>query len=467
MKLNLLTLSFLDGSERRFRAKYFSDSLIQFRIAFFLVTFLYGIFGYLDYLVANEYKELFHLIRFGFVVPLLLLVLIFSFSRYFERVWQELLFICTLAGGSGIAVMTILAPENSIYYAGLMLIFSASYFFIKLRFFMATLAGWLLLLFFNIGVVFFSDVPYETIISYNFFFISANLIGMFGAYYMEYFTRKDFYLNQLLDKRNAEIEDANKELEKKVAERTEELLMAKDKAEENDRLKSAFLANMSHEIRTPLNSIIGFSDLLTDQFYTHEQHAEFAAYIKDNGNNLLSVISDIMDFSKIEAGQIHIREYEFSIHKLLTDIYHEFQFKTKEKGVELRLALPENKKEVRVKSDGDRLRQIIVNLLVNAIKFTENGYIEIGAKEIADKVEFHISDTGIGISSVNHQHVFERFWQVDSSKTRKYGGNGLGLTISKSLVELLGGTIWMESEEGKGSTFYFAIPKQKNPTTLL
>lgn len=458
MKLNLLTLSFLDGSERSFRAKYFSDSLIQFRIAFFLVTFLYSIFGYLDYLVANDYKRLFHFIRFGVVVPLLLLVLIFSFSRHFERVWQELLFVCTLVGGAGIAVMTILAPENSIYYAGLMLIFSASYFFIKLRFFMATLAGWLLIFFFNIGIIFFSEVPYQTIISYNFFFVSANLIGMFGAYYMEYYTRKDFYLNQLLDRRNVDIAEANKRLEIKVAERTEELLMAKEKAEESDRLKSAFLANMSHEIRTPLNSIIGFSDLLTDSFYSPEQHAEFAGYIKENGNNLLSVISDIMDFSKIDAGQVLIRVHELSVSKLVTDLYNEFLFKTKEKEVELRLLLPENK-DIRIKSDGDRLRQILVNLLVNAIKFTENGYIEIGLKEGADAVEFHILDTGIGISSAYHQHVFERFWQVDSSKTRKYGGNGIGLSISKSLVELLGGKIWMESQEGKGSVFYFSIPK--------
>lgn len=459
MKLNLLTLSFLDGSEKNFRSKYFSDSLIQFRIAFFLVTFLYSIFGYLEFLVANEYKRLFHFIRFGLVVPLLLLVLVFSFSRYFERVWQEFLFVCTLVGGAGIAVMTILAPENSIYYAGLMLIFSASYFFIKLRFFMATLAGWLLVLFFNIGIIFFSDIPFQTIVSYNFFFVSANLIGMFGAYYMEYYTRKDFYLNQLLDRRNVEIAEANKRLEIKVAERTEELLMAKEKAEESDRLKSAFLANMSHEIRTPLNSIIGFSDLLSDSFYSPEQHTEFAAYIKENGNNLLSVISDIMDFSKIDAGQVLIREHELSVNKLVTDLYNEFLFKTKEKEVELRLSLPENKKDIRIKSDGDRLRQILVNLLVNAIKFTENGYIEIGLKEVPDGVEFHILDTGIGISSAYHQHVFERFWQVDSSKTRKYGGNGLGLTISKSLVELLGGKIWMESEEGKGSVFYFNIPK--------
>lgn len=457
MKINLLTLSFLDGNEGSFRAKYFSDSLIQFRIAFFLVTFLYGIFGYLDHLVANDYKNLFHFIRFGIVVPTLLFVLVFSFSRYFERVWQELLFVCTLVGGAGIALMTILAPENSIYYAGLMLIFSASYFFIKLRFFMATIASWLVLILFNIGVIFISDVPYETIISYNFFFVSANLIGMFGAYYMEYYTRKDFYLNQLLDNRNTEIEEANKALEKKVAERTGELLLAKEKAEENDRLKSAFLANMSHEIRTPLNSIIGFAELINDPHFGNEQHAEFAKLIGEGGNNLLSVLSNIMDISKIEAGQIQIMRREFSVNNLIKSILREFSKKASQKAIELKTNFTDQ--EIQIYSDETKMRQVITNLLGNSLKFTEKGTIEIGFSLNDQMIEFYVKDTGIGIPETHHEKVFERFRQVETAYTRKYGGNGLGLPISKSLVELLGGSIWMESEEGKGSTFYFTVPK--------
>ncbi len=459
MKFNKFTLAFPDESEKSFKINYFHNSLIQFRVAFILVTFLYGIFGFLDQLVAKQYESLFYLIRYGIVVPLLIVVFVFSFSKYFIRIWQELLFVCYLVGGAGIAIMTIKAPENSIYYAGLMLIFSAGYFIIKLRFLLATLAGWLVLLFFNIGVIFFSDTEREMIISYNFFFVSANIIGMFGAYYIEFYTRKDFFLNQLLDQRNAEIEEANKNLESKVTIRTEELLLAKEQAEQSDRLKSAFLANMSHEIRTPLNSIIGFSELLSDNYFDPKQHLEFAQMINESGNNLLVIISDIMDISKIEVGQVQLRKKMVSVNKVLFRIQKEYSFKANRKGIELRIDPSNPVEEVTIESDGERLGQILINLVGNAIKFTENGFVEIGFREAGNFLQFHVKDTGIGINPEFHQKIFERFSQVESAFSRKYGGNGLGLPISKSLIELLGGTIRLESEEGKGSTFYFTLPK--------
>jgi len=237
-----------------------------------------------------------------------------------------------------------------------------------------------------------------------------------------------------------------------------ELIEAKEKAEESDRLKSAFLANMSHEIRTPLNSIIGFSDLLLDPYFGTGQHSHFASIIKENGNNLLMIISDIMDLSKIEAGQVQIKKQLVSVSQLIFDIRQEYSFLATEKGIELQLNPSNPKDEILIHSDGDRLRQILVNFVGNAIKFTEKGFIEIGTKKMADFVQFHVKDTGIGIPAEFHSTVFERFRQVETANTRKYGGNGLGLAISKALVELLGGTIWMESEQGKGSTFYFTIP---------
>ncbi len=234
-----------------------------------------------------------------------------------------------------------------------------------------------------------------------------------------------------------------------------ELIAAKEKAEESDRLKSAFLANMSHEIRTPLNSIIGFSDLLLDPFFGSDQHAEFAGIIKQSGNNLLTIISDIMDFSKIEAGQVLPRKKIFSVNKLVTDVKNECFPKALEKGIELKLDLAG---DVKIETDSERLRQILINLVSNSIKFTEEGFVEIGLKITERSVQFSVKDTGIGIPAKYSEKIFERFWQVESSFTRKYGGNGLGLAISKSLVELLGGKIWMESESGKGSTFYFSVP---------
>jgi signal transduction histidine kinase len=458
MKFNKFTLAFPDESEKSFRNKYFYNSLIQFRVAFILVTFLYGIFGYLDQLVAKQYESLFFLIRYGIVVPLLIIVFLFSFSKYFILIWQQLLFVCFIIGGAGVAIMAIKAPENSIYYAGLMLIFSAGYFFIKLRFFLATLAGWFVLLFFNIGVIFFSNTQVEMIVSYNFFFVSANLIGMFGAYYIEFYTRKDFFLNQLLDQRNAEIEEVNKNLESKVAIRTEDLLLAKEHAEQSDKLKSAFLANMSHEIRTPLNSIIGFSELLSDPDFDHKQQIDFARMINESGTNLLMVITDIMDISKIEAGQVHAKIARFSANRLISDIQKEYSYKASKTGIELRLDQSNPTEEIVIESDETKLRQVLVNLVSNALKFTHDGFVEVGMSLTDHQIQFHIKDTGIGISEEHHHDIFERFKQVESSDTRRYGGNGLGLAISKSLVELLGGKMWMESEAGKGSVFYFSVP---------
>jgi PAS domain S-box-containing protein len=247
--------------------------------------------------------------------------------------------------------------------------------------------------------------------------------------------------------------------ERKKAEK--ELTEAMLKAQESDRLKSSFLANMSHEIRTPLNSIIGFSELLVDPDYQDSQKREFARVLIDSGNNLLSIISDIMDFSKIDAGQVVINRKILSVNKLLSLIQRDFAFPANSKGIELTLTDSNPDDEVFVESDELKLRQILVNLVSNAIKFTEDGTIEIGFEMIDGFVQFVISDTGIGIPEEYHQKVFERFLQVEVSLNRQYRGAGLGLPISKGLVELLGGKIWLTSEVRKGSAFYFTIPNTR------
>lgn len=236
-----------------------------------------------------------------------------------------------------------------------------------------------------------------------------------------------------------------------------ELIRAKEHAEESDRLKSTFLANMSHEIRTPLNSIIGFSELMTDEDYSQEQQIQFTRMINESGYNLLAIINDIMDISKIEVGQIQLQKKLFSVNKLISSIQEEYSFKAK--GLDLRLSPANPDTEIFIESDEGRLRQVLVNLVSNSIKFTMNGFVEIGFRISEEFIEFYVKDTGIGINPESHNKIFERFQQVESAYTRKYGGTGLGLPISKSLVELLGGKIWMESEEGKGSTFYFSVPK--------
>jgi len=238
----------------------------------------------------------------------------------------------------------------------------------------------------------------------------------------------------------------------------QELINAKEHAEESDRLKSAFLANMSHEIRTPLNSILGFSELLSDEDFDQNQKNEFISQIINNGNNLLNIISDIMDISKIEAGEIMVRKSQVELLKLITSVYNQFIMKCQQKNLSLIADIPSADDGLILFTDTGRLHQILNNLLSNAIKFTPNGYIKFGYQCKADVVEFFVEDSGIGISPENHKKIFSRFYQIESPDKRKYGGNGLGLAITRNLIELMGGKIWLESEKGKGSTFFFTLP---------
>ncbi len=245
-----------------------------------------------------------------------------------------------------------------------------------------------------------------------------------------------------------------------------DLLTAKQKAEESDHLKSSFLANMSHEVRTPLNSIIGFSELLADPDFENEQKDKYLQQIISNGHNLLTVISDIMDISKLESGEIIIHKSQINALKFISTIKERFAFQAEVKKLELKLTLPDSDEETIIFADAERLSQIFNNLLSNAIKFTMIGSVEIGYQPKAKMVEFYVKDTGISVPAEYHDIIFDRFRQVEDATTRKYGGNGLGLAISKNLIELMGGRIWLESEPGKGSTFYFTMPYEDMPKSV-
>jgi len=241
-----------------------------------------------------------------------------------------------------------------------------------------------------------------------------------------------------------------------------ELIEAKNKAEESDRLKSAFLANMSHEIRTPMNGILGFTALLKEPDLTGEEQDEYISLIEISGIRMLNIINDIINISKVESGQMELSINETNINQQLQFIYTFFKPEALQKGVQLlyKSSLPE--KRATIKSDKEKIYAILTNLVKNALKFTNSGTIEFGynlkSDRTAAELEFFVRDTGIGIKPEKLKLIFERFRQGSESLNRNYEGAGLGLSISKAYVEMLGGKIWVESEEGKGSIFYFTLP---------
>ncbi|TRX20625.1 response regulator [Flavobacterium franklandianum] len=273
------------------------------------------------------------------------------------------------------------------------------------------------------------------------------------------------FQNDEKEKRAAELVIANKELafqNNEKEKRAAELVIAKEKAEESDRLKSAFLANMSHEIRTPMNGILGFADLLKEPNLTGKQQKEYIKIIEKSGFRMLNIINDIVDISKIEAGLTEVNLKESNINEQIEYIYTFFKPEVEQKGMQLFFKKSLASKEAVIKTDREKIYAILTNLVKNAIKYTDEGFIEYGYCINTDskptELEFFVKDTGIGIPKHRQEAIFERFIQADITDKMAYQGAGLGLSISKAYVEILGGKIWVESEEGKGSTFYFTIP---------
>ncbi len=268
-----------------------------------------------------------------------------------------------------------------------------------------------------------------------------------------------------------ELKRRNTVIEQQVEEQTKELAIARDEALEAVRMKSEFLASMSHEIRTPLNAIIGMSDLMSETKLTNEQ-SRYVSVFKKAGDALLSLVNDILDLSKIEADQLLLEEIPFNVMELIEEVAEIYALQASDKNIEI---IPNIDSDINIYRTGDpgRLKQIILNLISNALKFTDEGEIVItltnlNEKKDANNVLITVTDTGIGIPKAKLEAIFASFTQADTSTTRKYGGTGLGLTISKRLTEMMDGRIWVESEENKGSSFFvqLSLPEQTKTSAI-
>lgn len=241
----------------------------------------------------------------------------------------------------------------------------------------------------------------------------------------------------------------------------EELILAKEKAEESDRLKTAFLNNLSHEIRTPLNAIVGFSELLKKPDISASEVKHYTEIIDHSSGQLLAIIDDIFDIAALEAEQVKIINRSTDLNQMFELIYEQFAIRAAHKGIDLvyEQSLPDE--EAVFITDETKLSQILNNIIGNALKFTKKGRIVFGSRKLNKHIEFFVRDTGMGIPEELHEKIFERFRQGDLVSTGEFGGSGLGLFIAKSYVELLGGKIWLKSQPGKGSEFCFTIPLKR------
>lgn len=262
-----------------------------------------------------------------------------------------------------------------------------------------------------------------------------------------------------IESQNKQLQRHSDHLESIVEERTRDLITAKERAEESDRLKSAFLQNISHEIRTPMNGILGFLSLLREADLTKEEQDLYFNLIKQSSARMINTVTDIMDISKIEAALVQPRYTTTNLNELTKKLVTQYRHDAEPKGVELRLLqITLGDWDTRIVTDREKLNTIISHLLRNAIKYTEYGYIELGYSLEGDRIHIYVNGSGVGIPADRIHAIFDRFVQAEISDTRQHEGSGLGLTISRAYVEMLGGKITVESTQGKGSRFDFTIP---------
>jgi signal transduction histidine kinase len=295
------------------------------------------------------------------------------------------------------------------------------------------------------------------------FFLVSGTIGeelavtMMKAGAQDYIMKDN--LTRLIPAVRREIADAKVRHERRQS--LTELIKAKERAEESDRLKTAFLANMSHEIRTPMNSIIGFSELLDDETLSPYDRKEYIRVIHYNGLHLLDIINNLVDIARIDSHQISINKHVFNLNNLLDKMLNLIEDARKQKSkpeVIITLEKGLNDGTAHILADEENIRKILVNLLDNSLKFTKSGTIRFGYTTEGEKLRFYVCDTGRGISKEKQSIIFENFRQEEESFTRHFGGSGLGLSIARGLVQLMGGEMWLDSEPGRGSEFYFTIP---------
>ncbi len=433
--------------------------------SYILGVFIYLAFIGLDYIYFPELADTFLIIRLGIVIPAIFLGLFFTSRDIFSRFLQPMLISFIIISGLGIiAMIKIGGPEvNSIYYVGLILIFIYTYIFAGLQFSWALFSTGALALIYEI-VSLSMNLPWKIFISNNYFFLSALFLGMVAGYSIEYYRRNMFFSYHLLELEKDKITVSNIDLEKKVNERTVELVKAKEDAEKADRMKSIFLAQMSHEIRTPLNAIMSSASILGYDSDKNEDEDEkiMLDIIDKAGERIIRTIDLLLNFSEIQAGIYQPHQTKFDIYsEVIASLIADNRVAAKNKNI--RLSLHNSAQETDLIADHYTVVQIFTQLLDNALKYTHEGEVSISILyNDSEKLTVEIKDTGIGIDEKYLPHLFEPFSQEEMGYTRTFDGNGIGLALVKKYCELNNAYIKVDSKKDIGTTFrvVFSCEKQ-------
>ncbi len=499
-KLNPWTLAFSGESkqyEKAFRDDYFTHSLNPMRFSLGLSIFFFGIFAFLDALLLPELKSMFWMIRFGIILPLLTAVIVFSFTPAFKKVMQPVLAAIMYITGLSIIVMTIFAANkagNYTYYAGLFLIFIIGYTFIKARFIYATIVGWSIVATYLVAAIWISETPFEILINNNFFFISANVIGMFISYFMEQSVRKDFYMRILLEKEQEKVQAANNALEKRVQDRTRQLTLAnKDlkkeieirKRHEKEKTKlegqlvqlqkmetiGTLAGGIAHDFNNILTPVLGYTEMALEELseestlrYDIEQINSAALRGKD-------LVQQILTFSR----QVDFDKKPLRLNLVVTEVLKLIRASIPS-NIEIEQEL--DKECGTVIADSTQMHQIIMNLCTNAFHamMGKGGVLrvrldtqKVGARQLnatnkiqkGTYVRLMIADTGHGMDKRTVERIFEPFF----TKKEVGSGSGLGLSVVHGIVSSYKGAIVVESEPGEGSTFMIYLPQHSEHYT--
>ena len=493
MSVNYLTLSFTGDmvqNEEEFQDDYFIKSLSPFRFSLILSLIFYGAFAFLDAVMVPSLKEVFWVIRFGVVFPVLLIVFIFSYARSFRKYMQSVISFIMFTTGFGIIIMIIYATKVQVYsyYAGLILIFIFGYTFIRARFLYASIAGWSIVISYEISAIWVSQTPVTTLINNNYFFISANIIGMFISYFLELSARTEFYMRILLEQEKENVKTANDALEKRVLERTKQLSNAnidlkneieiRQKSErERAELEKQFFqlqkmetigtlaGGIAHDFNNILTPILGYTDMALEEL-PDESNLRFD--IEQINNAALrgkDLVQQILTFSR----EVDFNKKPIRLQPIISEALNLLKASFPP-SVEIRQIL--DPRIGTVLADSTHIHQIVMNLCTNAnhAMMKTGGILEVKLDEVnidrksaekipnlkkGDYIRITISDTGYGMDQKTKERIFEPFF------TRKEvgSGSGLGLSVVHGIVNDYGGAIEVDSNPGKGTTFTIYLPK--------